>query len=206
MILPLTRRFNLIYSPSSTSWRYYARIKLMLYSKVEKFVHPFCEDGHTFIQHAADDLLQLTATKNNTITIHPKRSRNAPPSQPIPPPTTITIPQTINHFVMNLPATAIDFLGSFNGLYHGHEVLFKPYTKAKLPMVHVHCFSTKSDDNVREGIEICQKITEKLGYEVKPRDEELVIYDVREVAPKKRMFCASFRLPAEVAFRERRAR
>lgn len=107
---------------------------------------------------------------------------------------------------MNLPATAIDFLGSFNGLYHGREDLFEPHTGSKLPMIHVHCFSTKSDDNVREGIEICQRISEKLGYEVKPGDEELVIYDVREVAPKKRMFCASFRLPAEVAFRERRAR
>lgn len=177
-----------------------------MYLKVENFVHPFCEDGHTFIQHAADDLLQLTASKKNTITILPKRSRNAPPTKTAPPPTIITIPQTINHFVMNLPATAIDFLGSFNGLYYGHEELFEPHTKTKLPMIHAHCFSTKSDDNVREGIEICQRISEKLGYEVKPGDEELVIYDVREVAPKKRMFCASFRLPAEVAFRQRLAR
>ena len=105
---------------------------------------------------------------------------------------------------MNLPATAIDFLGSFNGLYHGHEDLFEPLSKTKLPMIHVHCFSTKSNDNVREGIEICQRISENLGYEIQPGDEELTIYDVREVAPKKRMFCASFRLPAEVAFRERR--
>ncbi len=70
-------------------------------------------------------------------------------------------------------------------------------------MVHVHCFSTKSEDNVKEGVEICQRITERLGYEVKPGDEELVIYEVRDVAPKKRMFCASFRLPREVAFRSR---
>ncbi len=70
-------------------------------------------------------------------------------------------------------------------------------------MVHVHCFSTKSDDNVRESIEICERISEKLGYIVKLGDEELVIHEVRDVAPKKRMFCASFRLPAEVAFRNR---
>jgi tRNA (guanine37-N1)-methyltransferase len=107
---------------------------------------------------------------------------------------------------MNLPATAIDFLGSFNGLYHGHENLFAPHNEVKLPMVHVHCFSTKSDDNVKEGIEICERISEKLGYEVKPRDEELVIHEVRDVAPNKRMFCASFRIPAEVAFRSRIAR
>jgi tRNA (guanine37-N1)-methyltransferase len=107
---------------------------------------------------------------------------------------------------MNLPATAIDFLGSFNGLYHGHENLFEPHTKTNLPIVHVHCFSTKSDDNVKEHIEICKRITEKMGYEINPGDEELVIHEVRDVAPKKRMFCASFRIPAEVAFRSRRVR
>lgn len=105
---------------------------------------------------------------------------------------------------MNLPATAIDFLGSFNGLYHGHETLFEPHTNTKLPMVHVHCFSTKSDDNVAEHIDICKRITKELGYEIKPGDEELLIYQVRDVAPNKRMFCASFRIPRVVAFRERR--
>ncbi len=108
---------------------------------------------------------------------------------------------------MNLPATAIDFLGSFNGLYHGHEQLFEPYTDVKLPMVHVHCFSTKSEDNVKEGREICERISEKLGYLVRPGtgngEGDVAIYEVRDVAPKKRMFCASFKVPAEVAFRSR---
>jgi tRNA (guanine37-N1)-methyltransferase len=104
---------------------------------------------------------------------------------------------------MNLPASAIDFLGSFNGLYNGHEELFEPHTSTKLPMVHVHCFSTKSEDNVKEGLEICARISASLGYAVRPGDEEVVIHEVRDVAPKKRMFCASFRIPAEVAFRER---
>jgi len=172
---------------------------------VQNFVHPFCEDGHKFIHHAAAELLELTATNYNTITIPPKPlSRSAPAGTPLPPPTTLTIPPTINHFVMNLPATAIEFLGSFNGLYNGHEDLFEPNTNVKLPMVHVHCFSTKSDDNVREGKEICERITKAMGYEIKPGDEELTIYEVRDVAPNKRMFCASFRLPREVAFGKRR--
>jgi len=185
----------------------YASMKdAVIRNKVENFVRPFCEDGHTFIHQAADDLLSLAATHKNTITIPQKRSRTALPSTPIPPSTTITIPQTISHFVMNLPATAIDFLGSFNGLYWGYKSLFEPITKTKLPMVHVHCFSTKSEDNVREHKDICERISEKLGYSVRPGDEELVIHDVRDVAPLKRMFCASFRLPAGVAFRSRQAR
>lgn len=73
-------------------------------------------------------------------------------------------------------------------------------------MIHVYCFSTKSDDNKEEEIKICKEIGEKLGYEMKPGNDvetegEVQVWDVRDVAPLKRMFCASFRLPGEVAFR-----
>ena len=72
-------------------------------------------------------------------------------------------------------------------------------------MVHVHCFSTKSDDNVRETREICERIGVELGCVMNPGDGdgEVLVREVRDVAPKKRMFCASFRLPTEVAFRKR---
>ena len=113
---------------------------------------------------------------------------------------------------MNLPASALTFLPAFRGLYCGHETLFAPYTKTQLPMVHVHCFSTKSEDNVREGIDICERISEQLGVRVVPKgsagggkeETEVEIHDVRDVAPLKRMFCASFRLPRSVAFARRR--
>jgi tRNA (guanine37-N1)-methyltransferase len=169
-------------------------------NKVANFVRPFNEDGHKFIHHAASDLLNLSATGNNTISIPAKRSRTANPADPILPPKVITIPPIISHFVMNLPASAISFLPSFRGLYAGHESTFAPHTSTKLPMVHVHCFSTKSEDNVREGIDICERISAMLGVTIRPDDEEVTIHDVRDVAPLKRMFCASFRLPAEVAF------
>ena len=76
-------------------------------------------------------------------------------------------------------------------------------------MIHAHCFSTKSDDNVEEQKKICQELTEQLGHRMRPGDPrnagEVEIWDVRDVAPLKRMFCASFRLPREVAFRKNTA-
>ena len=110
-------------------------------------------------------------------------------------------PKTFQHFVMNLPATAITFLDAFTGLYKGHEQLFLPNTDMKLPLIHVYCFSTKSDDNQQEKIKICDEISQQIGYTIKPGDEDVEIWDVRDVAPQKRMFCATFRLPAEVAYR-----
>ena len=75
-----------------------------------------------------------------------------------------------------------------------------------MPLVHVYCFSTKSDDNKAEESKISKEISEQLGYEIRPgnceNEGEATIWDVRDVAPQKRMFCASFRLPKEVAFRE----
>jgi tRNA (guanine37-N1)-methyltransferase len=37
-----------------------------------------------------------------------------------------------DHFVMNLPATAIEFLDAFVGLYS---------EPTRLPMIHCHCFT-----------------------------------------------------------------
>jgi len=57
---------------------------------------------------------------------------------------------------------------------------------------------------VRETKEICERVSRSLGFEIAVGEQEMSVFEVRDVAPKKRMFCASFRLPAEVAFRERR--
>lgn len=102
---------------------------------------------------------------------------------------------------MNLPATAITFLDAFIGLYHAHEELFVPHTNNELPVIHVYCFSTKSDDNELARSKICKEISDQIAYVLEPHDKEVEIWDVRDVSPHKRMFCASFRLPAEVAFR-----
>ncbi|KAK3906868.1 putative undecaprenyl pyrophosphate protein [Staphylotrichum tortipilum] len=201
-------------------------------NKVSQFVRPFCADGREFIHTAAEAV--LSASRNGehaTIAckVKPQAPRAPSPSRPGSPPSkkarrpakveneAIPIPPTISHFVMNLPASAIEFLSSYRGVYAGQEALFHPLGPAKLPVVHVHCFSYKADDET-PGADIRERISRELGYPVKASSAEgaeagagddeyeegvVRIHRVRDVAPAKSMYCASFRLPREVAFAAR---
>ncbi|KAF2860786.1 hypothetical protein K470DRAFT_257571 [Piedraia hortae CBS 480.64] len=146
-------------------------------NKVTDFVRPFNDDGRNFIKTAAQQL----ASEERTVEVKNKKGQVT---------RKLTQPRTFQHYVLNLPASALTFLSSFVGL-------------KQQPLIHVYCFNTKSDDNVEEGIKICDEISSQLRHEMKPGKVEeggVEIHDVRDVAPKKRMFCASFRLPHEVAF------
>ncbi|KAL8768721.1 MAG: hypothetical protein Q9209_005139 [Squamulea sp. 1 TL-2023] len=173
-------------------------------NKVTQFVRASCEDGHSFIRTSSLQLLN----SNRQITIHPKvprTARTAENHKPFhqTPAEVLKEPKTFSHYVLNLPASALTFLSNFIGVYKHHEHSFYPHTDVNLPMIHVYCFSTKSDDNKAEEAKICGEVSRQLEYEIKGLgDQEMEIWDVRDVAPQKRMFCASFRLPAEVAFRK----
>jgi tRNA (guanine37-N1)-methyltransferase len=169
-------------------------------NKVQDFVRPFNEDGKAFIPRTAAALLQSNRKVDITRKISRKDADQTPQVLK-----TLIEPKVFDHYVMNLPATAIYFLNNFSGIYPP-ELQKELPEGTKMPLVHVYCFSTKSDDNVEEGKKICQEITQQLGFEMLPgkiEDGGVEVHDVRDVAPKKRMFCASFRLPTEVAFRER---
>ena len=170
-------------------------------NKVSDFVQAFNEDGWEFIKRSTRDLFH----QNHRVGILPKK-RSSPksrpdPSTPQPQQTFVTRPKTFNHYVLNLPGSATFFLDAFVGLYRGKESLFTPHTSTKLPMVHVYCFSTKSEDNEAEKVKITEELSQRMGYKMALDENELEIWDVRDVSNKKRMFCASFRLPAQVAFR-----
>ncbi len=160
------------------------------------FVEPHNQDGRAFICHSARAL--ASTPKRVDITARTRRT----PGKPAPARVHLDRPTTFQHYVLNLPASALSFLDAFVGLYRGHESLFAPTTAIALPMIHVYAFAPKGDDDGPAHQEICGEITRRLGHEMRPESGAVEFWEVRDVAPKKRMFCASFRLPPEVAFRE----
>lgn len=201
-------------------------------NKVKDYVFPHCEDGRTFIRDAVTRL--IAKQPPHSVTIRGKALRkeansnsngkgsSSPPndrktrakSSPAHiPPKTLIQPKLFSHFIMNLPASAITFLPSFIGVYSQPSIqesirALRASKEFFLPLIHVYCFSTKSENNVAEGHKICEEISRQLQFEVKPgpiAEGGVEVYDVRDVAPNKRMFCATFRLPEEVAFREAKA-
>ena len=191
-------------------------------NKVQEFVKAFKMDGRDFIKYATNALYEseeVTATiptKSSCYNTSQKQQQGACLSpygkiRTHPPPKVLTCPRTFDHYVMNLPVVAISFLDAFIGIYAGRESLFYPHTTRRLPMIHVYCFSTNSEDERNEHVDICQRISDQLGFTISPEDHEggsgdrerdLEIHGVRLVSPNKKMFCASFRIPQDVAFKQ----
>jgi len=89
----------------------------------------------------------------------------------------------VHHFILNLPATAVEFLDAFRG-----------WTQTFMPTIHVYCFQCKDLDQARNDcLDRCQAALG--GCRPSLTDWHLV----RDVSPKKNMYCASFELPASVA-------
>lgn len=182
------------------------RMRTNTRTQVGNFVRPFNHDGHTFIRTAVDLILEASNRGDHATLPTPKMSRKAKDQQPPPNPVRIPVPPTVSHFVMNLPASALEFLHNFRGLYQGHESLFAPHTATPLPMVHAHCFAPKPNDEaaVQSALD---RVEKQIGMKLTPGDGQMegqvTLHEVRDVAPNKLMFCVSFRLPREVAFAPR---
>ncbi|KAM0020715.1 putative tRNA (guanine(37)-N(1))-methyltransferase [Helianthus debilis subsp. tardiflorus] len=89
----------------------------------------------------------------------------------------------IDHVIMNLPASALQFLDVFKGLIQ------RKYWKGSLPWIHCYCFirSYESQDLVISEAESL----------LNAKIHGPVFHRVRDVAPNKAMYCLSFRLPEE---------
>ena len=94
-----------------------------------------------------------------------------------------------DHALMNLPASAPEFLDAFrgfNGFRDGGE---------QRPTIHVHCFGGKDDKADDEAIARCEKA---LGCPIDKVGDAASVHIVRDVSPKKNMLCVSFLLPLAV--------
>jgi Predicted methyltransferase len=90
-----------------------------------------------------------------------------------------------DHVLMNLPAIAPEFLNVFRGWKGNYN---------HRPMIHVHCFAAKVGGDT-EAVERCGR---SLGCKLDLERDEVSVHQVRNVSPKKNMYCVSFRLPEAV--------
>lgn len=87
-----------------------------------------------------------------------------------------------HHVIMNLPASAPEFLDAFRGF------------KGKiLPRIHVHCFACKDVEEAKKSsVERCEAA---LGCKLDEAENRVTVITVRNVSPTKNMYCVSFNLP-----------
>lgn len=169
-------------------------------------VFPSRSDGHDFIKNCFKILQAHRQANNDEIAIiaAPPRKRTKKPTQPPASNKVIKIPKFIHHFVMNLPDSAIEFLGDFNGIYEGQEEFLKSGGDFQLPKIHVYCFEKFSPDEPEPSEEELQKrVLERIKKQLQYEDikyEDVFFQLVRKVSPTKPMYRASFTLPEAVAF------
>ena len=164
----------------------------------ERMPTVYCMDARAFVRHIAGD------------------GETSAESAPPPLGTAVDRPVLFDHAVINLPASGLDFVDVFRGLFD--ESVWKGRS---LPYVHCYTFVSKQeapskDSNESEhNISLPQdekSVRERLFQTVVDRVETLlgcnfincaekpVVREVRDVAPNKRMVLISFRIPEEAAF------
>lgn len=177
-------------------------------NKTDDFVKSSNLDGREFIKQSAKLLIEWADAAG---TIEEKKlikKRKHLENQPAVFDTVkYTIPKYFSDYVMNLPDSALTFLDEFIGLYSDPEVekVVKSIPEFKLPTINVHCFEKFSSNEPEPTMEelhsrIHAKIIKIIDFDLPI--EEFKFHLVRKVAPTKPMFCVSFTLPEEVAFKK----
>lgn len=110
----------------------------------------------------------------------------------------------VTQVVMNFPSGAPEFLDTFRGLYKGME-----HEKMPLPTIHCYCFvkQAQGTDEARTRMRknLFGTTTEaelQAAAQCLP-DSDVLVREVRDVAPKKHQVCITFTLPSIVAYEGR---
>ncbi|XP_042411310.1 tRNA (guanine(37)-N1)-methyltransferase 1-like isoform X1 [Zingiber officinale] len=92
----------------------------------------------------------------------------------------------VDHVIMNLPASALEFLDVFKDLIQREQ------WRGPLPWIHCYCFMRTTETK--------ESTLAKAEAFLSTRIPEPFFHRVRDVAPNKVMYCLSFKLPADVCF------
>lgn len=104
------------------------------------------------------------------------------------------------HYVMNLPASAIEFIGAYRGLYtaHSHRI-----DQTEAPFLHLYTFSTSEvpTEDILARMSHYWKLP--ADYLDAQKDAlQTAFHMVRKVSPKKEMWRVSMRIPLKVLYNE----
>lgn len=133
-------------------------------NRVEEHVKTFNMDGRAFI----------TTLVKDTILQYVQREENDRPTR--------------MHVVMNLPASAVEFLDAFRGLLSGSV----PVGDARVPPMSVHCYCFSKEQDIEK--DAVAMVENNLGCTIELPN----VHNVRNVAPNKEMMCVSFEMPTDV--------
>ncbi|KAH3899225.1 tRNA (guanine) methyltransferase SCDLUD_004657 [Saccharomycodes ludwigii] len=184
-------------------------------NKVGSYVRPYNMDGGEFIKKSIsllNEWYMSTGNKNGEILITKGggKYKDETTGKVLYKDEIVKLPRFYHHYVMNLPDTAINFLGNFVGLYNDHQDLVNGSdgntTNFQLPCIHVHCFEKFSPEETHSITmeELHHRMHQRI-LKIMGTTEDVLLFNkmefhlVRKVAPTKPMFCVSFELPMELA-------
>lgn len=186
----------------------------IIINNVREFVKSYNLDGREFIRKSPRMLMEWVKSEGTVKKSKTTKRRKVDPATKEKittrdvEVTTVEIPKHITNYVMNLPDSALTFLDEFIGLY-GRDAEVEEFVKSdpnfKLPTINVHCFEKYAASDPEPTMEELHRrvhatIVDYIKFDAPFEDFQFHL--VRRVAPTKPMFCVTFQLPEEVAFRK----